>query len=97
MIRRPPRSTLFPYTTLFRSGQHLDLPVGVRRAGGRHERRQVLPAEGVERAGQLEARLRVARPLGQDVVRRLRLLGGLRSVGWDWPAGAARSELCGVD
>src|SRR3712207_7987560 len=22
MIRRPPRSTLFPYTTLFRSGQH---------------------------------------------------------------------------
>src|SRR2546430_11883805 len=26
MIRRPPRSTLFPYTTLFRSG--LDLGVG---------------------------------------------------------------------
>src|SRR2546427_8109692 len=26
MIRRPPRSTLFPYTTLFRSG--VDLPVG---------------------------------------------------------------------
>src|SRR5438876_7183517 len=24
MIRRPPRSTLFPYTTLFRSGQLLD-------------------------------------------------------------------------
>src|SRR2546430_6287562 len=23
MIRRPPRSTLFPYTTLFRSAQHL--------------------------------------------------------------------------
>src|SRR5258708_31001656 len=23
MIRRPPRSTLFPYTTLFRSGSHL--------------------------------------------------------------------------
>src|SRR2546426_10684372 len=27
MIRRPPRSTLFPYTTLFRSMQ--DLPIGV--------------------------------------------------------------------
>src|SRR3989442_3817718 len=26
MIRRPPRSTLFPYTTLFRS--HYDLPQG---------------------------------------------------------------------
>src|SRR2546430_8838168 len=25
MIRRPPRSTLFPYTTLFRSRQHLHL------------------------------------------------------------------------
>src|ERR1019366_3725289 len=24
MIRRPPRSTLFPYTTLFRSGIHLN-------------------------------------------------------------------------
>src|SRR5256886_12189860 len=24
MIRRPPRSTLFPYTTLFRSGVYLD-------------------------------------------------------------------------
>src|SRR5258708_19314819 len=26
MIRRPPRSTLFPYTTLFRSWQPLKLP-----------------------------------------------------------------------
>src|SRR5256885_9373623 len=25
MIRRPPRSTLFPYTTLFRSGQDLGM------------------------------------------------------------------------
>src|SRR2546421_6309340 len=26
MIRRPPRSTLFPYTTLFRSHEHLRAP-----------------------------------------------------------------------
>src|SRR3989441_2438092 len=26
MIRRPPRSTLFPYTTLFRSRRHLRMP-----------------------------------------------------------------------
>src|SRR3712207_7811486 len=26
MIRRPPRSTLFPYTTLFRSQRHFDRP-----------------------------------------------------------------------
>src|SRR5256885_17156463 len=33
MIRRPPRSTLFPYTTLFRSASTRPLPV---RAGRRH-------------------------------------------------------------
>src|SRR3712207_8084751 len=30
MIRRPPRSTLFPYTTLFRSGLHADDVAGGR-------------------------------------------------------------------
>src|SRR3989449_9456798 len=40
MIRRPPRSTLFPYTTLFRSrfqeaSLHLDLTVGDPGAAGR--------------------------------------------------------------
>src|SRR5260370_16210652 len=29
MIRRPPRSTLFPYTTLFRSQRELNVVVGV--------------------------------------------------------------------
>src|SRR2546427_9644969 len=29
MIRRPPRSTLFPYTTLFRSPRHQDPPESV--------------------------------------------------------------------
>src|SRR2546426_5640597 len=43
MIRRPPRSTLFPYTTLFRSvlaqgrGQEGDLAAG---AGGRGDRQR---------------------------------------------------------
>src|SRR5260221_7193480 len=36
MIRRPPRSTLFPYTTLFRSR---DAEVGERRVPERNERR----------------------------------------------------------
>src|SRR6267378_5109302 len=35
MIRRPPRSTLFPYTTLFRSGG----PAGTAASGRREERR----------------------------------------------------------
>src|ERR1035441_6772075 len=33
MIRRPPRSTLFPYTTLFRSLQHLGLVATNDRSG----------------------------------------------------------------
>src|SRR5438876_8217029 len=38
MIRRPPRSTLFPYTTLFRSPNHAD---GHRRADVLHRRGRV--------------------------------------------------------
>src|SRR5689334_25169458 len=42
MIRRPPRSTLFPYTTLFRSGVRRrgvgPLPPGARRAPRRGHR-----------------------------------------------------------
>src|SRR3712207_7688946 len=34
MIRRPPRSTLFPYTTLFRSERSRTTPGGDRRAPG---------------------------------------------------------------
>src|SRR5438093_1333511 len=40
MIRRPPRSTLFPYTTLFRS----------RRNGGRYERAADECRDGADRA-----------------------------------------------
>src|SRR3712207_9295513 len=38
MIRRPPRSTLFPYTTLFRSGWLLELAyaAGLLDVGGPH-------------------------------------------------------------
>src|SRR3712207_7976940 len=35
MIRRPPRSTLFPYTTLFRSGPHAGRGGSDRVHGGR--------------------------------------------------------------
>src|SRR3712207_7651586 len=41
MIRRPPRSTLFPYTTLFRSARgRRGLPEGCERRLGRHRRGQ---------------------------------------------------------
>src|SRR6478735_10967146 len=38
MIRRPPRSTLFPYTTLFRSGRAGYRPPRSRRCSGRRRR-----------------------------------------------------------
>src|SRR2546430_11877378 len=52
MIRRPPRSTLFPYTTLFRSrlpGEPEDHP----QAAARVFRREPAPAGGVEPALQV--------------------------------------------
>src|SRR3712207_7339398 len=38
MIRRPPRSTLFPYTSLFRSLDEGALGLSLRRLGGEPER-----------------------------------------------------------
>src|SRR5256885_7869144 len=51
MIRRPPRSTLFPYTTLFRS-QHRCLVRRVQRA----PRRQAVPAPAGARAHLVSSR-----------------------------------------
>src|SRR2546422_4123789 len=53
MIRRPPRSTLFPYTTLFRSSYLLELKGVVRGAGWQRRvliacRRQQRPIEAAE-------------------------------------------------
>src|SRR5437762_7100221 len=52
MIRPPPRSTLFPYTTLFRSRSNRQLPgpdQGRRRRRRRLERRQPDGRRGLER------------------------------------------------
>src|SRR3712207_6880398 len=48
MIRRPPRSTLFPYTTLFRSGEGAERDQCVHRRGAVA---QVDPGGLVERPG----------------------------------------------
>src|SRR3712207_8941290 len=44
MIRRPPRSTLFPYTTLFRSRRHSARPRGGDLGGTRVRRRLAAPS-----------------------------------------------------
>src|SRR3712207_7207606 len=55
MIRRPPRSTLFPYTTLFRSrgggdaGRHDPLPPRPRRRLDAERRRRRVPERGGRR------------------------------------------------
>src|SRR3712207_7205838 len=59
MIRRPPRSTLFPYTTLFRSrvlvGQHgrrrVERQVDVRLAGEHELAHRVRPRHVAEQVG----------------------------------------------
>src|SRR2546429_3154007 len=48
MIRRPPRSTLFPYTTLFRS---LRRRAHGERGRGQQLRRRARPARGAPRGG----------------------------------------------
>src|SRR3712207_7372196 len=59
MIRRPPRSTLFPYTTLFRS------PESFRRRlrGAGRSRSELLPARRVARRRAAEQLARRARAL----------------------------------
>src|SRR2546427_3020805 len=64
MIRRPPRSTLFPYTTLFRSPQ----PASQRRCDG-HRRRffDELLVTALDTALALTQRDDAARPVGEDL------------------------------
>src|SRR2546429_6212327 len=60
MIRRPPRSTLFPYTTLFRSQRRLEDDAGERgavRAGGRDAVRRAARSE--EHTSELQSRLHI--------------------------------------
>src|SRR2546429_4602608 len=59
MIRRPPRSTLFPYTTLFRSHRVAADPrlfdLGEERVGGRGAR--ILAHRSEEHTSELQSRL----------------------------------------
>src|SRR2546429_3542599 len=68
MIRRPPRSTLFPYTTLFRSAAERHGPLIRRPRRPAHQ--QVIDLRGglaaaVQRRGQLREQVRVAGGLEQ--------------------------------
>src|SRR2546429_6657756 len=61
MIRRPPRSTLFPYTTLFRSRFLVDVElVGTRKLLGAGE----------------DCVMRISEPLGRLLIMRVQTRGG---------------------
>src|SRR2546422_8568929 len=61
MIRRPPRSTLFPYTTLFRSRVRHDVRAAGRDRGGHAQARVAQPAGALSRSeehtSELQSRL----------------------------------------
>src|SRR2546422_4401108 len=72
MIRRPPRSTLFPYTTLFRSERrvrHRRLPAGSEDGGVGHRTRGVR-----ERAGGWEPHRRRSEEHTSELQSRLHLV-----------------------
>src|ERR1044071_6400219 len=58
MIRRPPRSTLLPYTTLFRSVEHP--PREQWRLSGRHERGQRVDDRSEEHTSELQSRVDIS-------------------------------------
>src|SRR2546430_4643674 len=67
MIRRPPRSTLFPYTTLFRShGRSCALRVEVEDLPDRHEHGVAVVRRDHDRAARREVLVRVLTPLLHD-------------------------------
>src|SRR5712664_4457949 len=82
MIRRPPRSTLFPYTTLFRSAPLPDAgPAPARpgvapQTGNAGAARRGLGAAGADAAGRRDERLRAAARrayVGARTLHRLRI------------------------
>src|SRR3712207_6898638 len=75
MIRRPPRSTLFPYTTLFRSLGRRDVDLHQQRAGGGVPDAHAVARGGARlvRAAELEQRARLGHvELRAEVVGRRR-------------------------
>src|SRR5713101_8479116 len=92
MIRRPPRSTLFPYTTLFRSSAAAHAVVDERLQAGREALRLALPVADDRSRTDDESGPVVARPsLGEQQAEGLDRLAEAHVVG------QARAEAPGPE
>src|SRR2546429_9510019 len=86
MIRRPPRSTLFPYTTLFRSSAPRgEKPYRVYRGGRVKGKVPTIPRPTRERGGDGDARRDYRGPGTKQPKTRLR--------GWSWKRWTAVSGI----
>src|SRR2546426_863636 len=99
MIRRPPRSTLFPYTTLFRSNDgHLAMEVLLRERteaarGIRREREIHLVLAGIVGVAILDGAAEVAASNDGGAVQDIPALAGVDSTGGVTGLGAAGNEF----
>src|SRR2546429_7028292 len=76
MIRRPPRSTLFPYTTLFRSHQYLQIRAQGRLTTGKPELQDTQRLGFAEHAAPLVRRELALEPRAREVER----IGAIRAL-----------------
>src|SRR5256885_16345228 len=79
MIRRPPRSTLFPYTTLFRSVLHIARQAALHLQAGGAQQAIVLATQGTYDSGLYDAALAECgiTALQPDAQGRARLMQGI--------------------
>src|SRR6266508_2568439 len=92
MIRRPPRSTLFPYTTLVRSRRHGDAVARAARAHGLGASRNALTAVGSDGPEKRELEVGVLRKADKVVADRLDQCARLGEIHHAIQAGAMRRE-----
>src|SRR2546422_8380485 len=98
MIRRPPRSTLFPYTTLFRSPPTLDLVLRLRLPGRLplHVRRRIITTARERHAMVNDVPRPPARVSGlahEALLRRFAALEPAVAVPRAWRRGRCRSRV----
>src|SRR6266487_4458541 len=79
MIRRPPRSTLFPYTTLFRSGA--DQGLHLLQPGAGHGEGVLVPVVAVEQLQRQHAAEADGPQVAEDVLERGDAVAGVDALG----------------